>query len=539
MTRTTTKPTAGRRALACLGAIALLTGCATTEDDGPSAAGIAVAASVPPEVTAPRLALTDRISWPDTAPVIPAQTREQLYTFAADELPLRSALELFGEAYDLNMVIDEEIAGAVNVDFSDLPFAQAMAALLDSKGYYFTRDGSLIHVRSTETRTFTIDYIRLIRSGSGSSKAQVNSGIDSGSSGSSASGTGSGSGGDGMAGAITIEQVDKVDFWDELETQLEALVSEEGRLVVNRLAGMVQITDQHRRVNEVARFVDRVNESIYRQVDIEVKIVEVALAEDYAFGIDWSRLVRETSTGGNWDFNINNTVNSPAGGIVPLSSALNLVFSDIGSDGANRLTAVITALEEQGDVQVVSQPRIRTLNNQSALIKVGTDRTFFRREQLTDSTSAGSQVFSTDVPQVVTEGVVLALTPQISLDGWITMDVSPVVTRVSSVTEVTDEAGNVVSSAPNLDVSQASSLVRTKSGNTIVIGGLIQDLTSDTDRGILGLAGLPGVGGLFKGQYKATERRELVMFVTPRLVGQPDVPDSSELTQRALRAGGF
>ena len=149
-----------------------------------------------------------------------------------------------------------------------------------------------------------------------------------------------------------------------------------------------------------------------------------------------------------------------------------------------------------------------------------------------------SQVFSTDVPQVVTEGVVLAITPQISLDGWITMDVSPVVTRVSSVSEVKDDSGNVVSSAPNLDVSQASSLVRTKSGNTIVIGGLIQDISSDTDRGILGLASLPGVGGLFKGQYQASERTELVMFVTPRLIGQPDVPDSSLVTQKALKMGG-
>ncbi|MEM8769901.1 MAG: secretin N-terminal domain-containing protein, partial [Pseudomonadota bacterium] len=445
MKRTTTKRTAAWLRLAWLVGISLLAGCSSTEEAAPSAAGLAVAASEPVQVSAPGLPLTDRVSWPDTTPVIPAETREELYTFAADDLPLSSALELFGEAYALNMVIDQEIAGSVNVDFSGLPFAQAMAALLDSKGYYFTREGSLIHVKSTETRTFTIDYIRLIRSGSGSSKAQVNSGIGAtagaGAGAGAAGGGGGGGGGDSTAGAITIEQVDKVDFWDELETQLDALVSEEGRLVVNRLAGMVQITDQHRRVDEIARFIDRINESIYRQVDIEVKIVEVALSEDYAFGIDWSRLVSETNTGGNWDFNINNTVNNPAGGFAPLSSALNLVFSDIGSDGSNRLTAVITALEEQGDVQVVSQPRIRTLNNQSALIKVGTDRTFFRREQLTDNTNAGSQVFSTDVPQVVTEGVVLALTPQISLDGWITMDVSPVVTRVSSVSETTDELG--------------------------------------------------------------------------------------------------
>ena len=481
----------------------LLLGCSNIAPDDPDPVRIPAEPRAPAQAQLP---VSDRIAWPQTSPVVPAEAREPLYTFAADDLPLQRALELFGEAYDLNLVVDEEISGAVNVDFTDLPFAEAMSALLDSRGYYFDRRGNLIHVKSTETRTFTVDYIRLVRSGSGSSTAQVNSGVDSGGSGSGSSSSGSGSGSDNTAGAMTIEQVDKVDFWDEIEAQLAEIVSESGRLVVNRLAGMIQITDQHRRVDEVARFVAQLNRSIYRQVDIDVKIVQVVLREDYALGIDWSRLVSETNTGANWDFNINNTVTSPAGGFAPLSNVVNLVFSDIGSDGSNNLTAVITALEEQGDVEVVSQPRIRTLNNQSALIKVGTDRTFFRREQLTDSTSAGSQVFSTDVPQVVTEGVVLAITPQISLDGWITMDVSPVVTRVSSVSEVRDDTGNVVSSAPNLDVSQSSSLVRTKSGNTIVIGGLIQDISSDTDRGILGLASLPGVGGLFKGQYKATER---------------------------------
>lgn len=523
------------RIFASAGLLALLSACSAAKPEE-ALVQEALTNATQERVVPSRMAVVDRVAWPVTPPTVPAEASEALYTFAADSLPLSSALELFGKAYGLNLVIDEEIAGTVNLDFSNLPFAQAMSALLDSKGYYFTRKGNLIHVKSTETRVFTLDYIRLVRSGSGSSRAQVNSGVDGGSGGSSGSSGGGSS--NTQAGAMTIEQTDKVDFWDEIEGQLAGLVSESGRLVVNRLAGMVQITDQHRRVEEVARFVAQLNQSIYRQVDIEVKIVEVGLSEDFALGIDWSRLVSDANTGSNWDFNINSAVTSPAGGFAPLSNVVNLVFSDTSADGSNNLTAVITALEEQGDVQVVSQPRIRTLNNQSALIKVGTDRTFFRREQLTDSTSAGSQVFSTDVPQVVTEGVVLAITPQISLDGWITMDVSPVVTRVSSVSEVTDDSGNVVSSAPNLDVSQSSSLVRTKSGNTIVIGGLIQDLSSDTDRAILGLGSLPGIGGLFKGQYKATQRKELVMFVTPRLIGEPDVPDSSALTQKGLKLGG-
>ena len=439
---------------------------------------------------------------------LPDQASEMLFTFQAKAAPLRQALQLFAMAYDINMIIDKDVVGDIDVDFRDLPFDEAMQALLDTHGYYWFRDGRLVHVRSWETRTFTVDYIRLVRSGSGSSQAQVSSGGSEGEAGNSES----------TAGTMTIQQTDKVDFWQELDEQLSALISDAGRLVMNRLAGTVQVTDQHRRVEEIGKYLNQIEQAVYRQVDIEVKIIEVTLNDDFSLGIDWSRLVSGTSTGTNTDFNINGIVNAPAGGVAALAPGLEVTFSDIASDGSNDLTGVLNALQEQGEVQIVSQPHVRTLNNQSALIKVGTDRTFFRKEQVTDATNAGSQTFSTDVPQVVTEGIVLSITPQISMDGWVTMDVSPVVTRVSSVSEVVDGDGNVQSTAPNLDISQASSLVRARSGETIVIGGLIQTQESYTNRGVPGLRKIPGVGALFSGTYKADQQKELVMFLTPRVV---------------------
>ena len=444
---------------------------------------------------------------PVSAATSPVQASETLFTFEAEDLDLRQALQLFAAANDINMIVDKDVVGNVDADFRDLGFDEAMQALLDSQGYYWFRKGALVHVRSWETRTFTVDYIRLVRSGSGSSQAQVSSGSSEGDTGGSES----------TAGTMTIQQTDKVDFWEELEQQLATLKSEAGRLVTNRLAGTVQVTDQHRRVEEIGNYLDQIKRAVYRQVDIEVKIIEVTLNDDFSLGIDWSRLV-SGGTGSSTDFNINGIVNAPAGGIDAIASGLEVTFSDIGSDGTNDLTGVLNALQEQGEVQIVSQPHVRTLNNQSALIKVGTDRTFFRKEQVTDATNAGSQTFSTDVPQVVTEGIVLSITPQISIDGWVTMDVSPVVTRVSSVSEVVDASGNVQSTAPNLDISQASSLVRARSGETIVIGGLIQTQESYTNRGVPGLRKIPGLGALFAGTYKADQQKELVMFLTPRVV---------------------
>jgi len=292
---------------------------------------------------------------PEIVEALPIETNETLFTFQAKNLPIRTALKLFAQAYQLNVIVDRDVVGEIDVDFRDLPFDEAMQALLDSHGYYWFREGGLINVRSWETRSFTIDYIRLVRSGSGSSQAQVSSGSESGDSGES----------ENTAGTMTIQQTDKVDFWQELETQLATLKSEEGRLVANRLAGSIQVTDQHRRVEEIATYLNQIRQAVFRQVDIEVKIVEVTLNDDFSLGIDWSRLVSPGMTGSNTDFNINGIVTAPAGGVTALPPGLGLTFSDIGSDGTNDLTGVLNALQEQGEVQIVSQPHVRTLNNQN------------------------------------------------------------------------------------------------------------------------------------------------------------------------------
>ena len=452
---------------------------------------------------------------PETTPEILEEVAEPLFSFVARGLPIAQACRLFGQTYNLNIVVDQDVTGTVNVDLSNLPFNEVMESLLGAKGYYWQRRGNIVYVKSRETRQFDIDYIRLIRSGSGSSQAQVSSSTDA-TLGGGAGGGGGAAGGDNTAGAITIQQADKVDFWEELEQQLEDLTSEEGRLVVNRLAGTVQVTDQHQRVEEIASYIDSINSAIHRQVDIEVKIVEVTLNQDDSLGVDWSRLV-QTGDGEFVQGTLSTIIVSPAGGTTALPPAANLSYSNI-ENGLNDVTAVIQALQEQGEVAIISQPHIRTMNNQSALIKVGTDRTFFRKEQVADATNAGTQTFSTDVPQVVTEGIVLSMTPQISSNRWITLDISPVVTRVSSVSEVLDDNGNVQSTAPNLDISQASALVRARDGDTIVIGGLIQTTQTETTRRVPGLGHVPGVGRLFSASYMADQRKELIMLVTPRIV---------------------
>jgi len=419
-----------------------------------------------------------------------AKEPEETFSFRAEEMLLVDALRLFARVNNLNIVMGPTIAGTVTVDFQGLALEQAMTALLDAYGYYWEREGDLIVVRRLESRSFTIDYIRLERSGTGRNKAQVTSG-------------GGGGGGGQDAGEVTLSQNDQIKFWTEIEAQIKALLSPDGRLVINRLSGTIQVTDLHRRVEEVAHFIADIRQSLYRQVEIQARIYEIALRDDFSLGVNWNRINFKGSAGA---ITLTNIVTAPAGGFMAKAATAALSFSEGSFDG------VIEALREQGEVKVVSQPRILTLNNQPALIKVGTDQSFFT-STVTQGT-AGTGNIVTEQIRTVTEGLVLSVTPQISQDGWIMMDVSPIITRLTEI--VTSVNG---STAPVLDVKQSGGLVRVRDGEMVIIGGLIQDEVSNTERSVPLLGDIPGLGRLFKGTYQAKQKTELVIFLVPKIIG--------------------
>jgi MSHA type pilus biogenesis protein MshL len=273
-------------------------------------------------------------------------------------------------------------------------------------------------------------------------------------------------------------------------------------------AGLIQVTDRPSALERVARFLEELSNTVLRQVDIEAKLYDVTLGDQFQFGIDWDRVA--TAFGGGFQFIGTPTVVTPAGGVMLRDSAFTLLFS-------NRNTRVIvTALEEQGKVQVISQPRLRTLNNQTALIKVGTDTPFFSQNTFfVAGTSVGTTTPITEEDyQIVTVGTILSVTPQISTNGWITLDVSPVITSLVA----TETSPNETTTAPVLDIKQASSLVRMRDGETIVMGGLIQNSAAKSVRKIPLIGDIPILGKLFTGTFTANQKKELVIFLTPTIV---------------------
>jgi MSHA type pilus biogenesis protein MshL len=348
----------------------------------------------------------------------------------------------------------------------------------------------VIRVRSTVTRAFELDYIRATRSGNASASASATASL----------------GGGGGAGVVSASNTmnDSVTFWQEIDQQIKSLLSPRGKVLINRLTGTIIVTDSAPKIEEVENFLALIKDGMNRQVDIEVRIVEVTLNEDFALGLDWSRL----KIGDLSSFATNTIVSGPAG-----VSALPSTFA--ATYASNNYSAVIQALKQQGDVRMVSQPRIRIMNNQTAFVKVGTSDTYYSRTNYR-TTTAGIGISDTinEQPTTVNLGVMMTVTPQISSDGWTMLQVAPTVTRLAGTT--VSPSGQ--STAPVLDIKEASTLVRARSGELVVLGGLIEEEGSKTTRAVPGVGEGTGSFNPFRAEYKASRRKELVIFLMPTVI---------------------
>ena len=470
--------------MAMAGSLAWLSACAPLNKPLPGSE------SVPPSAYGPvDKQLRDKnASLPSASPALPATQRlpsfdtqadsgegqPQLYSFKARNLPVRDALGMLAKAHGLNIVVDPDVTGLITVDFQNVPMNRAFDILLSSLGYTWQQEQGIVRVYARITRTFEIDYIRARRSVS-------------------------------PTGAEKGVTGDSAGFWQEFETQIRSLLSPKGKLILNRLTGVVMVSDLPSKVEEVERFISLMRDGMYRQVDIEVRIVEVTLRDQFALGLDWQRF-RQRSADSSSSIRFNTVVGAPQGTTAsPSTMTLSL-------DKVSGYTSLIQALSEQGDVRMVSQPRIRIMNNHTASVKVGTEDTFFVRTANRVIQNGGGVLDTiNEQPRSVSLGVSLNVTPQISSDGWAMLNITPTITRL--IGTAVSRSGD--STAPILDVSEASTMVRVRSNELVILGGLIQEETSDSNRRVPGLGDVPVIDNLFKSTYKNSGRKELVIFLAP------------------------
>ena len=453
---------------------------------------------------------------------------------------VRALAKQFGMQYQ----IEPGVRGTINTTIRNATLPEALAMILPQGVTYQIANGVIrIAPARMETRIFSLDYVALSRVGTASTVIQRrlgNTGV--GNTGAGGAG-GQGAFGGGTAGvgggADVISAVSVADVWEEIRIAVEALVFDEAstsagasvapgggavpqgasgggggrpfsrttpdgrRLIINPIAGTITVSAMAPHLEQIETFIRTFEASIQRQVLIEAKIVEVNLDRESEFGIDWNVVTRDA-----------------VGRVSPGAASQNNISLTLTA-GTTQITAVLTALQSQGNVQVLSSPRVSALNNQRAVFNVTRGEIVFSLTQQPITNPNGTTSFSTTVnPTQVNVGIVLDVLPQIGADNTVTMNIRPVVTSVARTASFTVD-GNTLQ-APVIDTRESDTMARLRGGETIVIGGLMQNRRERVRSGVPVLMSIPLLGRLFSRTRDVERKAELVIFLTPTIIaGQP------------------
>ena len=444
--------------------------------------------------------------------------------------PIKDLLLVLVRGTNLSVVVEPGIDGTFVGELNNVTLRQALDAILHPLGLDYSIEGNLIRVfkRRIETRIFFIDHVTTRRSGSRGLSASSSAGGGgtttaggvggaaaggAGVAGTAAGGGGGGSTGSGGGSGATVGGTDTGDLFDELSNGIKGtLLSADGKFNLDRKAGILQVTDYPDRLDQIAQYLETYLVRSHRQVQIQAKVIEVVLQDDSQFGINWS------------------TVFSKAAGDIKVTQNLAPSTSGAFTVGLNifNFQGLLSAFASQGKVNVLSSPRVIAMNNEPAIMRVGTQDVFFVTTSQVDATS-GRVLQTTVTPQAITEGVVLSVTPQVSADGIINMSISPSITERTG--QATSRLGDTV---PIVSVRETDTIVRVREGETIVIAGLMQDrLSIDTSK--VPIAGdLPLVGGLFRRQEKSKRKTDLVILLTPTILNPGLIADFAATDQERL-----
>lgn len=551
--------------LAPLAAAALLGACADQgalrESDllaqlrAEQQAALQAARSVPPAATA------TPADAPRSAPAAPpAPPPEPRFDLVVNGANARDVFLSMVADTRYSMLMHPEVAGTVSVTLRAVTVREALESIRDVYGYDFRVDGRRITVYppTMQTRIFSVNYLTGQRRGK--SEMRVNGGgampaasgggggstTTTGSAGPGNNGSGNGNGngsGNGTTAATTgdgsqVTTVSNSDFWAETVDALRGLLGKgEGRAVIaSPQAGTVAVRAMPDELRQVEQFLKASRLAIERQVMLEAKIVEVELRDGFQSGIDWSLLKTRSAAGQTSGYAGNALVGNP-NGLPTLGSAVtNLLVDSValptaagGALGLSLATkgfqAVLGFLETHGDLQVLSSPRVATLNNQKAVLKVGTDEYFvtgISGGSVTPGTTSTNG--TTTLPSVTLtsffSGVALDVTPQIDEADMITLHLRPSVTTVSEKTKQLDlgTIGTYKLPLATSSVNETDTVVRVTDGNIVAIGGL---MTSEVAKS---RSGLPGSGGnaitrnLFGNQDATGRKKELVVLIKPTII---------------------
>jgi MSHA biogenesis protein MshL len=452
-----------------------------------------------------------------------------------------------------SMVMHPEVAGTVSVTLRGVTVREALETIRDVYGYDFRIDGRRVTVfpPTLQTRVFTLNVLHTQRSGR--SEVRVSSGSAPAHPGSGSEAKAQNAQPDSSQLATTTQS----DFWAEITAALKLILgSAPGRSVVaSPQAGVVAVRGLPDELRQVETFLRSAKVAVERQVMLEAKIVEVELSDGHQAGVDWSLLRRHASigtlSGSTANAQVANSLGvpvQPATGASLLPGGIALPTPGTGLFGlalaGNGFQAVLGFLETHGEVQILSSPRVATLNNQKAVLKVGTDDYFVTNVSggsITSgtATSSGTTTLPTLSLTPFFSGVALDVTPQIDEDGMITLHIHPSVTQVTEKTKQIDlgTIGNYRLPLASSSVNETDTMVRVPDGQLVAIGGLMRAEAERSSSGLPGAQANAVTGTVFGNRLRKAVKKELVVLIRPTVIrGAEDWQALTERSRAALDA---
>lgn len=439
------------------------------------------------------------------------------FNISVTNLPAKTFfLSLVSDA-GVNVVVDPEIEGSISLELNNVTVADVLNVTRDVYGYEFSFDNNVyvIYPRKLRTEIFDVDYLNITRESSTETSVAI-SAIAS----SNGGDTNNAQGGESTAANQTkstsgtqITTKSSTDYWQHLEETVNALVgSEDGRtVIVNPHASIIVVKALPKELNRVRRFLDRAQINVSRQIILETKILEVTLSDGYEAGINWEQLGNQMSYTNNVS-----SFDSAASALGAADSGE--VFS--AAVVVNDIFRLLAFLETQGSVQVLSSPRVSTVNNQKAMIRVGTDEFFVTGVRSNTTASAATTTTSPEIELTsFFSGISLDITPQISAGGAVVLHVHPLVSTVEDQQKIFT-VGNDQYDLPLAlrEIRESDSIVRAQSGEVVVLGGLMQEtiVQNDGKRPLLG--DIPILNLFFKTKNDRKTKKELVILMRPVVV---------------------
>ncbi|WP_457392756.1 secretin N-terminal domain-containing protein [Roseateles sp. P5_E1] len=525
---------------------------------------------------------------PPPAPALPPEPRFDLIVNGA---PARDVFLSLVSDTRYSMLVHPSVSGQLSVTLKGVTVRESLDAIRDVYGFDYSIDGRRITVfpPTLQTRVFTINALAHQRSGR--SEVRVSSGAAPASSQNGAAGA-SGNTGSATGGSTTTVQQQESsqlstkvssDFWGETNNALKALVgSGEGRAVITSpQTGTVAVRAMPEELRHVEAWLKATRIAVERQVMLEAKIVEVELREGYQSGIDWSRIgersaIGQTSVNPSIPSGVSSIINplvSNTRGLPTLSSGTQSpAWPDLiplPSSGGGTLglalarggfQALLAFVESHGDTQILSSPRIATLNNQKAVLKVGTDDYFITGISGSNSgTNTGTNGTNGTTNQIPTltltpffSGIALDVTPQIDAADMITLHIHPSVSNVTEKIKQVDlgSVGNFRLPLASASVNESDTVVRIPDGHIVAIGGLMQMEATRRGSGVPGADSNPLTSMLFGNRANNGRKRELVVLIKPSIIRSAEdweqhnrlvsesLDDTEGRTRRVIRVDG-